>query len=77
MGNIDLIVDTRIFLKTLSSLFLQCNLIYDKIDIENKTIVIERGNEKLTYPIDEEDKSIILSDALDLCWKKHKNKINK
>lgn len=67
MGNADIIVDTRIYLKTLSSLFLQCNLIYDKMDIENNNIVIEKGNEQLTYSV-EEDKRVILSDALDLCW---------
>ena len=67
MGNADIIVDTRIYLKTLSSLFLQSNLTYDKMDIENKSIIIQKGNEIKTYSI-EEDKRVILSDALDLCW---------
>ena len=67
MNEFEIAVKARIFLKTLESIFIQCEIDYDNIYIKENRILIQKGNETKIYPI-EEDKRVILSDALDLCW---------
>lgn len=67
MNEFEIAVKVRIFLKTLESIFIQCEIDYDNVCINQNNIVIEKENKKLTYSI-EEDKRVILSDALKMCW---------